>query len=202
MDSLVARNSTASIFTLSFSTEGLRARHASMILATSFIALVVAVGVALLLREMRHRHRDSTVLKLIGIFGPSIARVQVEPRELPAWAGVARSARRVFPEAFSRLDAAGRGSFPFSSQFIEGAHARWTAVWLAWEREHDLTYKRLASEVEVELAQASSEQARLLEARFGEIEQEKLQRYQERYEEYVRIGKAFAALEQSSGDAR
>ena len=160
------------------------------------IALVVAGGVALLLQAMRRRDRDATVLTLVGIFGPAVEQVQREPRSLPAWAGVAGTTRTLFPEAFARLDAAaGEGPFPFSPALIEGAHARWTTVWLAWEREHDLTYKRLASEAETALAEATGEQARLLEARLREIEQEKLQRYQERYEEYVRVGKAIGKLE-------
>ena len=162
------------------------------------IALVVAGGVALL-QAMRRRDRDATVLTLIGIFGPAVEQVQREPRSLPAWAGVAGTTRTLFPEAFARLDAAGEGPFPFSPALIEGAHARWTTVWLAWEREHDLTYKRLASEAETALAETTGEQARLLEARLREIEQEKLQRYQERYEEYVRVGKAIGKLEQSTG---
>lgn len=163
------------------------------------IALVVAGGVALLLQAMRRRDRDATALTLIGIFGPGVEQVQREPRSLPAWAGVAGTARTLFPEAFARLDAAGEGPFPFPPALIESAHARWTTVWLAWEREHDLTYKRLASEVEAALSQTAGEQARLLEARLREIEQEKLQRYQARYEEYVRVGKAIGKLEQSSG---
>ena len=84
--------------------------------------------------------------------------------------------------------------FPFSDDKIEAVHARWTTQWLAWERDHDLEYKRRATEIEVELEVAQPEKATLLNARLAEVEQEKLLSYQERYEEYVRIGKAIGQL--------
>ncbi len=173
-----------------------------MTLELVVVAVVVAGGVAFLVWELRRRDRDATALKLIALFGPSIERVQLEPRTLPTWAAVARTTRRLFPEAFARLDAASQGPFPFPPALIERAHARWTTEWLAWEREHDLRYKRLASEVEAERVDVTDERGRVLEARLREIEQEKLQRYQERYEEYVRVGKAIGELEQSSGEDR
>ena len=74
-------------------------------------------------------------------------------------------------------------------------HARWTTQWLAWERDHDLEYKRRATELEVELEGASRARSTVLRARLAEVEQEKLLRYQERYEEYVRVGKAIGKLE-------
>ena len=73
-------------------------------------------------------------------------------------------------------------------------HARWTTQWLAWERDHDLEYKRRGAEVEVELEGASPARSSVLRARLAEVEQEKLLRYQERYEEYVRVGKAIGGL--------
>ncbi len=83
-------------------------------------------------------------------------------------------------------------AFPFGSERIQAAHAQWTADWLAWERTHDAEYKLKAAAVEEELAR--SEGSPLVRARLDAIEREKLERYQRRYEEYVRIGKALQAL--------
>ena len=66
---------------------------------------------------------------------------------------------------------------------------------MAWERQHDLDYKRRASAAEAELSRAGETDPATVRARLAAIGQEKLQTYQERYEEYVRIGKAIAAQE-------
>ena len=155
---------------------------------------VIAVAVAAIV-EMRRRRRDQLVASLLATFGPAVAKVQVEPRELVAWATVAATARALFPDTFKELDAASGARFPFPGTVIEDVHARWTSQWLAWEREHDLECKRRASRVEVELARASAEDAPRLHSQLAAIEQEKLQRYQERYEEYVRVGRAMGDLE-------
>ena len=84
--------------------------------------------------------------------------------------------------------------FPFPPDLVEAAHARWTAEWLAWERQHDLVYKRKAGEAEAELDRAEEEAVSRARAHLAAIEQEKLQLYQQRYEEYVQVGKALASL--------
>ena len=163
-------------------------------LMLAVVALVGASGVAAIIADSRRRHRQNALLEMLALFGPGVARVQVEPRELVPWSQVAASARALFPEAFRELDEASGGHFPFSPDLIESVHARWTTQWLAWERDHDLEYKRRAAEVEVELEGASPARSSVLRARLAEVEQEKLLRYQERYEEYVRVGKAIGGL--------
>ena len=159
------------------------------------IGLLGLAGAGAALIEMRRRRRDEILTSLLATFGPAVARVQVEPRELVAWANVAKTARALFPDAFQELDMARGARFPFPEAVIEATHARWTAQWLAWEREHDLEYKGKAIQVEADLESGSVEQTPRLQRRLASIEQEKLQRYQERYEEYVRVGKAMSELD-------
>ena len=161
---------------------------------TTLLLVVIAAAVAILV-ELRRRRREDLLASLVATFGPAVAKVKVEPREVVAWAGVASTARGLFPEAFKELDAAAGDRFPFSGAVIEEAHARWTTQWLAWEREHDLEYRRRAGQVETELASGSAGDVSSLHSQLAAIEQEKLQRYQERYEEYVRVGRAMGELE-------
>ena len=165
---------------------------------TTVVALtslgVIAIMVVVVV-EVRRWRRQQLLASLLATFGPAVAKVQVEPRELVAWASVATTARALFPDSFRELDAASGARFPFPGTVIEDAHARWTTQWLAWEREHDLEYRRQASRVEAELARASTEDAPRLRGQLEAIEQEKLQRYQARYEEYVRVGRAMGKLE-------
>lgn len=160
------------------------------------LAGIIAVACAVsLLVESRRRRREQTLTALLSTFGPAIARVQTEPRELVTWANLAKTARTLLPEMFEELDAASGGRFPFPAAIIEDVHDRWTSQWLGWEREHDLEYKKRAQQVESVLKQAAAQDAVALHAQLAPIEQEKLQRYQERYEEYVRVGKAIGSLE-------
>ena len=163
-----------------------------LVFFTGFVVVASTVAVVV---EMRRRRREQILASLLATFGPPIAKVQVEPREVVAWASVAATARAIFPDIFKELDAAHGARFPFPATVIEDAHARWTTQWLVWEREHDLECKRQASRVDAELASASAEDAPGLHSQLAAIEQEKLQRYQERYEEYVRVGRAMGELE-------
>jgi hypothetical protein len=86
-------------------------------------------------------------------------------------------------------------AFPFGAERLQAAHARWTAEWLAWERTHDGDYKRKAAAAEQELALSSGSAAIEARARLDDLEREKLELYQRRYEEYVRVSKALQALE-------
>ncbi len=157
--------------------------------------LVVVVIGGLLIRELRQRRREELLVRLLESFAPAISQGKTDPQGLVAWSEVAQSARRLFPVAFTQLDAASGGRFPFSRELVQAAHARWTADWLGWERQHDLEYKQRASVAETALDQAGDEDTSTLRAELAAINQEKLQTYQDRYENYVRVGKAIAALE-------
>lgn len=158
------------------------------------LVLAILLAAAILIREQRALRREQAVLQLLQAFGPVGERAQDDPRQLLVWAPLALAARQLFPEAFRQLDAAAGGSFPFTREHVEAAHARWTADWLAWERSHDAEYKLKAAGAERALETADRPGAAEGRARLAVIEREKLERYQQRYEEYVRISKALAAL--------
>ena len=162
------------------------------------VVVAVAVGsLVMLALEVRQRRREELVVQLLGIFGPAIAQARRDPRDLTAWSEVAEAARKLFPEVFQQLDSVSGDKFPFSSALVEAAHARWTADWLAWERQHDLENKQRVSAVEAELDRGAERDVSLLRERLDAIEQEKLQTYQQHYEDYVRVGKAIAELDNS-----
>lgn len=171
----------------------------ALVLLLAGASSVWLLGVWLLI-EARRRRRERLLLELLAAFGPAVAAARADPQRFVAWSEVARTARALFPRAFAQLDAASGGRFPFSRAAVEAAHARWTADWLAWERRHDLEYKERAAAAESALAQAGGEQAEALRARLAAVNQEKLRTYQERYEQYVRVGKAIAALEESPAE--
>ena len=132
------------------------------------------------------------VAALLALFAPAVAATQQDPRAFLVWQPMAKAARQLFPEEFASLDRATGGTFPFSRERIEAAHAQWTADWLAWELSHDTEFKLKAAAAEHELAgQGSSSLAR---ARLDAIEGEKLDLYQRRYADYVRTAKALQAL--------
>jgi hypothetical protein len=66
--------------------------------------------------------------------------------------------------------------------------------WLAWEKAHDEEYRIRAAAAEQELARETGDAAALARARLDRIQHEKIERYQQRYEEYVRTSKALQAL--------
>src|SRR5262249_23550026 len=90
------------------------------------------------------------------------------------------------------IDRAAGGAFPFTPADLQAAHAQWTTDWLAWERAHDAEYKLKAAAAAAEAAAAASDVAR---GRLDAVENEKLDLYQRRYSEYVRIAKALQALQ-------
>ena len=90
------------------------------------------------------------------------------------------------------LERAAGGPFPFTPEQVQAAHAQWTADWLAWERTHDGEYKLKAAIVEQE--RAASGGSAVLRGKLDAVEREKLDSYQRRYSEYVRIAKALQAL--------
>jgi hypothetical protein len=141
----------------------------------------------------RQRH-EAAVRELMATFGAAAAAVLQEPRQLLVWYPLARSGRKLFPEAFADLDRGAGGTFPFTKEQVQAAHARCSADWLAWERAHDAEFSLRIAQVEDDITRAGGTPSPLLRTRLAAVEQEKLERYQQRYEEYVRTAKALAAL--------
>jgi hypothetical protein len=131
---------------------------------------------------------------VLATFGPAQAAVQQDARQLLVWQPLAESTRKLFPEAFTAVDAATGQRFPFPKAVIERAHSKWTADWLAWEKAHDEEYRLKAATVEQELGRASGDAAALARARLDRVQHEKIERYQQRYEEYIRTAKALQGL--------
>jgi hypothetical protein len=128
----------------------------------------------------------------MAMFAPGIGAAAADPRAILVWQPVARMARQIFPEEFALIDRAAGAAFPFSAERLQSAHAQWTADWLAWERTHDAEYKLKAAIVEQEIAEGGA--TAVLRARLDAVESEKLDLYQRRYGEYVRVAKALQAL--------
>jgi hypothetical protein len=156
--------------------------------ATCWAALRVAAQI----RDARIDAARGRAVSLLETFAPAVAAASGDPRAVVAWQPIADIARKAFPDEFALLDRAAAGRFPFSAAQIQTAHAQWTADWLAWERTHDAEYKRRA--VEAEEALKGSAASAALRARLDAIEQEKLDSYQRRYQEYVTVAKALQAL--------
>ena len=158
------------------------------------VALAVGGASAQLVAELRRGREDgqrSREITLAAFFAPAIS-AQDDPRALLTWQPLAKTLRSRFPAEFAALDAASASTFPFSRELLASAHARWTTEWLAWEKSHDATYKLKALVAQQELqGDAGSAVGR---AKLEAIDREKLELYQRRYEEYVRVGKALQAL--------
>jgi hypothetical protein len=164
------------------------------------IALAIVVAAAILwaaravvaeLRAARTEVTRTRALAVLQTFSAGITAAHSDPRALITWVPLARAARQLLPAEFALLDAAAGGSFPFSAERIQAAHAQWTAEWLAWERAHDGEYKLKAAVLERELAAGESA---MIRARLEAVEREKLDLYQRRYQEYVQIAKALQSL--------
>lgn len=165
------------------------------LLAALIVAGAIWWGVQQLVGEMRGGRDDAArarTLALIDLFAPAIGAAQADPRALLAWQPLAKVARQLFPAECAALDGAAGGTFPFTSEHAQAAHAQWTADWLAWERIHDGDYKLKTAVAEQELV--ASGDSPVLRARLDAIEREKLDLYQRRYSEYVRIAKALQSL--------
>ena len=129
---------------------------------------------------------------LLTLFGPAVAASADDPRVVLAWQPLAASARALYPKEFADLDRAFGSTFPFSPEAIERAHARWTADWLAWERRHDAEFKLKAATLEHEIGEGVH--SAFGRARLDAVEREKLDLYQQHYEEYTRIARGLQAL--------
>jgi hypothetical protein len=151
--------------------------------------VVVAIGGAALVisLQIRRSRDDATAAALLALFASATMEVREDPRRLLDWQPTIDLARRLFGPAMQRLDATAGRPYPFGPAEAREAHSRWTAAWLAWERAHDEECKLKARAAEA----AGGADVR---AAVAAIERDKLERYQRRYEEYVRVGKALAAL--------
>jgi len=114
---------------------------------------------------------------VVSLFSTGMAESQRDVRALLVWQPLAKTARQLWPEAFAALDGAAGATFPFSSEQLQDAHARWTAEWLAWERTHDADYKLKAALLEHEYPGGGD----VLRARLDGVEREKIDLYQRRY---------------------
>ncbi len=144
--------------------------------------------------ELRRNRREAALHHLLATFAPAAAAVHQDPKQLLVWHPLAQTSRKLFPEAFVALDAAAGGAFPFSKEQLRTAHSRWTADWLGWERAHDAEYAVKTAEVQDEIDRTQGPASPLLRTRLAAIEQQKLERYQQRYEEYIKTAKALAAF--------
>jgi hypothetical protein len=144
--------------------------------------------------EMRQQRREAALRHLLATFAPAAATAHLDPKQLVVWHPLAEASRKLFPDAFKELDAAAGGTFPFSREQVKAAHARCTADWLAWERAHDAEYALKSAQVQDEIDRAQGPASPLLRTRLAAIEQQKLERYQQRYEEYIKTAKALAAF--------
>jgi hypothetical protein len=166
-----------------------------LLISAAFVAAAVAWGsarIASALNAGRSDARRARTLAVLTMFASATGAVAADPRAVLVWEPLARTARRLFPEQFAELDRAGGGVFPFGADRIQAAHAQWTADWLVWERAHDAEYKLKGAAIEEELAR--SEGSAVARAHADLIEREKLEIYQRRYQEYVRVSKALQAL--------
>lgn len=166
-----------------------------LLLSAVLVAAAIVWGCAAVASEVRaaraEARRDRT-LEILRTFAAAREAAAADPRSVLTWEPLARAARRLFPDAFGELDTAAGGAFPLTAERIEAAHGQWTADWLAWEHAHDAEYKARAASLEQEVvAMQNADAAR---ARLDLLEREKLEGYQRRYQEYVRVAKALQAL--------
>ena len=165
------------------------------VLAALIVAAAIWWTAQQIVGEMRAARDEASrgrVLMLVELFAPGIAAAHHDPRAFLVWYPLAKITRHLLPAESAALDRAAGGSFPFMPEQVQAAHAQWTADWLAWERTHDGEYKLKAAAAEEELA--ASRDSPVLRGRLDAIEREKLDSYQRRYAEYVRIANALQAL--------
>ena len=151
-----------------------------------------AFRIAAAVQAARPDAARARALELLALFTPAIGAAAADPRAILVWQPLARMARQMFPEECAELDAAAGAAFPFSQERLQAAHAQWTTDWLGWERTHDAEYRLKAAVIEQEMAILGG--SPVLRARLDAVEQEKLELYQRRYAEYVRVAKALQAL--------
>ena len=166
-----------------------------LVLSALIVAAAVAWGCTRIAAELKAAAMEANrarILDLMEMFAPAATAAAADPRAVLVWEPLARTARQLFPDQFGAIDRAAGEAFPLGADRIQAAHAQWTADWLAWERAHDAEYKLKAAVVEEELTR--SDGSAVARARLDVIEREKLELYQRRYQDYVRVGKALQAL--------
>jgi hypothetical protein len=166
-----------------------------LLLGALIVGGAVAWGCARIASELKETRREiarTRSLEIMRAFAAAPAAALADPRALLVWQPLAKAARELYPDEFERLDRAYGAAFPFGADRMQAAHAQWTADWLAWERSHDADYKLKAAAVEEELAR--SDGSPVVRAKLDAVEREKLELYQRRYAEYVRVAKALQAF--------
>ena len=174
----------------------------TLIFAALLVAAAVAWGATRIATELRSKREDASRARLIAVFtalAPAAGAAAEDPRAVLIWEPLARTARKLFPDELGQLDRAAGTPFPFGRERIEAAHAQWTADWLAWEGAHDAEFKSKAAALEEELSGTNASPSS--RARYESVEREKLERYQRRYQEYVRVAKMLQNLAADSSAA-
>jgi hypothetical protein len=161
---------------------------------TALVAGMAGIVLWFVTRALERQRREAAVQTALATFGAAQAAALADPKQLLTWYPLAQAARKMQPEAFASLDAATGGNFPFTRAHVEQAHARVSTDWLAWEKAHDEEYRLKAAVVEQEIGRASGDAVAVARARLDRIQHEKIERYQQRYEEYIRTAKALQAL--------
>jgi len=161
------------------------------------ITLIAAAAIAYALWRigdlLEQQHRKAAIQQQLATFAPAGPAVLADPRQLLAWYPLAQTSRKLLPDVFRELDQAAGGTFPFTKEHLQAAHARCSSDWLAWERAHDAEFSLKTAQVQDEIDRGG-QASPLLRTRLAAIEQQKLERYQQRYEEYVKTAKALAAF--------
>jgi hypothetical protein len=165
------------------------------VLGAVIVAAAIAWAALQIVAELRAGRQESARARaaaLLDLFAPALTATQHDPRAYLIWQPLATIARQMFPSESAALDRAAGGTFPFTTAQVQAAHAQWTADWLAWERTHDAEYKLKATAAIEELAAAGGSAA--ARGKVEAVEREKIDLYQRRYSEYVRVAKALQAL--------
>ena len=153
----------------------------------------VAFGLWRIAEALDRQRHDAVLHQLVATFAPAISAVQQNPKNLLVWYPIARASRTLFPEAFTALDRASGGAFPFNNDLVQSAHARCSSDWLAWENANEAEFALKIAQVQDDIDRAG-QPSPLLRTRLAAIEQQKLQAYQQRYEEYIKTAKAIASF--------
>ena len=156
-----------------------------MVIVAALIVAAAIVWMGLRIADAQRasgaeRTRDRQ-LRILATFAPGISAAAGDPRAILVWEPLARAARQVSGTEFTALDRAAGGTFPFSNDRLQMAHARWTTDWLAWEGRHDAEFKLRVA------ASAGRAQTEAIEA-------EKLEQYQRHYEEYITVARGLQRL--------
>jgi len=165
-----------------------------LLIPISLLAVFFLWQIASVLRQWK---TDAAVQHLLAIYGSAAAASRDDAKRLLVWYPMAMGARKLFPEAAAQLDAQFGAALPLGKEQIQAAHARCSSEWLAWERAHNAEYSVKTAQLEDEITRAGGHASPLMRTRLAALEQEKLERYQQRYEDYVRTSKALAALDPS-----